>query len=40
MSGRYFYHLRPRDVNPAAEATDLQDRLLDHCRDLSGVALA
>ena len=40
MSGRYFYHLRPRDVAPAAEATDLQDRLLDQCRDLSGVALA
>ena len=40
ISGRYFYHQRPRDVNPAAEATDLQDRLLDQCRDLSGVALA
>ena len=40
VSGRYFYHLRPRDVNPAAENADLQDRLLDHCRDLSGVALA
>ena len=40
MSGRYFYHLRPRDVNPAAEATDLQDHLLDHCRALTGAAIA
>ena len=40
VSGRYFYHLRPRDVNPAAEVADLQDRLLDHCRDLSGIAIA
>ncbi len=40
VSRRYFYHQRPRDVNPAAEDKDLQDRLLDHCRDLSGVALA
>ena len=40
VSGEYFYHQRPRDVNPAAHATDLQDRLLDHCRDLSGITLA
>ncbi|WP_438006961.1 hypothetical protein WME89_51900 [Sorangium sp. So ce321] len=40
VTGRYFYHQRPRDVNPAAQDPELQDRLLDHCRDLSGIALA
>jgi hypothetical protein len=40
VTGGYFYHQRLRDVNPAAEDPELQDRLLDYCRDLSGVALA
>jgi hypothetical protein len=39
MTGGYFYHERLRDVNPAARDPELQDRLLDYCRDLSGVAL-
>jgi len=38
-TGAYFYHQRLGDVNPAAQNPELQDRLLDHCRDLSGVAL-
>ncbi len=39
-TGGYFYHQRPGTVNPAAQDPGLQDRLLGHCRDLSGVALA
>jgi hypothetical protein len=27
-------------VNPAARDSELQDRLLDYCRDLSGFGLA
>jgi NAD(P)-dependent dehydrogenase (short-subunit alcohol dehydrogenase family) len=40
LTGGYFYHRRPRDMNPAAQDPRLQDRLLDYCRELSGVALA
>ena len=40
MTGGYFYHQRTRDVNPAALDRELQNRLLDYCHDLSGVALA
>lgn len=40
VTGRYFYHQRLKDANPAAQNPALQDRLLDYCRDLSGVALA
>jgi NAD(P)-dependent dehydrogenase (short-subunit alcohol dehydrogenase family) len=39
-SGGYYYHQRPADVQPAARDPGLQDRLLDYCRDVSGVALA
>jgi NAD(P)-dependent dehydrogenase (short-subunit alcohol dehydrogenase family) len=39
VTGGYFYHQRLRDANPAARDPELQDRLLDYCRDLSGVAL-
>ena len=38
-SANYFYHQRQRDVKPDARNPALQDRLLDHCRDLSGLAL-
>ena len=38
-SGGYFYHRRPAEVNPAAHDPERQERLLDICRDLSGVAL-
>jgi hypothetical protein len=40
VTGGYFHHQRPAGVNPAAQDPRLQDRLLDYCRDLSGVALA
>ena len=39
VTGRYFYHLRPRAPNPAVRNSDLQDRLLAACARLSGVAL-
>jgi NAD(P)-dependent dehydrogenase (short-subunit alcohol dehydrogenase family) len=40
VTGSYLYHLRQRrDVNEAAQDARLQDRLLDYCRDVSGVAL-
>ncbi len=38
-SGGVFYHQRPADVHPAARDPELQGRLLDYCRDLSGFAL-
>ena len=38
-SGRYLYHRRPADLHPDAHDHALQDRLLQHCRDLTGVAL-
>lgn len=38
-TGRFLYHLRPADLHPAAGDSRLQDRLLDYCRDMSGVAL-
>jgi NAD(P)-dependent dehydrogenase (short-subunit alcohol dehydrogenase family) len=40
VTGGYFYHRRLSSVNPAAQDPELQDRLLDYCRDLSGVVLA
>ena len=40
VTGEYFYHQRLREVNPAARDPGLQDRLLDYCREVSGVALA
>ena len=39
VTGSYFYHQRPGEVNQAARRIELQDRLLDYCRDLSGVEL-
>jgi NAD(P)-dependent dehydrogenase (short-subunit alcohol dehydrogenase family) len=38
-TGRYFYHQKQERTNPAAERTDLQDRLLDYCAGLTGVTL-
>jgi NAD(P)-dependent dehydrogenase (short-subunit alcohol dehydrogenase family) len=40
VTGSYFYHQRLGAVNPAAQDPELQDRLLDYCGDLSGIALA
>jgi NAD(P)-dependent dehydrogenase (short-subunit alcohol dehydrogenase family) len=39
VSGRVFYHRRPREAHSAAYRTDVQDGLLAACRDVSGVAL-
>ena len=39
QSGGFFYHLQPNDVHPAARDPGLQDRLLEYCRQASGVAL-
>jgi NAD(P)-dependent dehydrogenase (short-subunit alcohol dehydrogenase family) len=39
VTGGYFYHQRPRDVNPAAHSLDVQNGLLDRCADITGVAL-
>lgn len=38
-TGRYFYHLRPLAANRQADDKALQDRLLEICGELSGVAL-
>jgi NAD(P)-dependent dehydrogenase (short-subunit alcohol dehydrogenase family) len=40
VTAGYFYHQRLKDVHSAAQDPELQDRLLDYCRDRSGVALA
>jgi NAD(P)-dependent dehydrogenase (short-subunit alcohol dehydrogenase family) len=39
VSGRYFYHQRLRDPNPAARDVAKQAQLLEACRKLSGVEL-
>jgi NAD(P)-dependent dehydrogenase (short-subunit alcohol dehydrogenase family) len=39
VTGGYFYHQKPRRVNPSAQREDLQERLLDTCRDIAGVGL-
>ena len=39
VSGGYFFHKKPKAVSPNARRTDLQDRLFDACRKLSGVAI-
>jgi NAD(P)-dependent dehydrogenase (short-subunit alcohol dehydrogenase family) len=40
VTGRYFYHQRTRAAHPAAIDPERQDRLLDACRELSGIGLA
>lgn len=39
MTGRYFYHMRPRDPNPEARDVALQERLIEECERLSGAIL-
>jgi NAD(P)-dependent dehydrogenase (short-subunit alcohol dehydrogenase family) len=39
VTGRYFFHQRPREVHPAARDSAFQDRLLDYCASLIGVTL-
>jgi NAD(P)-dependent dehydrogenase (short-subunit alcohol dehydrogenase family) len=40
VSGQYFYHFRRRTADPSVRDTARQDRLLDICERLSGIALA
>jgi NAD(P)-dependent dehydrogenase (short-subunit alcohol dehydrogenase family) len=39
VTGQYFYHMRPRQPNPQAYDTALQDGLVDACELLSGLKL-
>ena len=39
VTGRYFFHLRERDPNPAARDEAVQDSLLAVCERLSGIRL-
>ena len=39
VTGRYFYHRRPRAFHPAAASIEVQDGLLRACEALTGVAL-
>jgi NAD(P)-dependent dehydrogenase (short-subunit alcohol dehydrogenase family) len=39
VTGEYFYHLKRRPANPQARDPALQDRLIEICAELSGVAL-
>jgi NAD(P)-dependent dehydrogenase (short-subunit alcohol dehydrogenase family) len=39
VSGRYFYHLRPRASNPLAQNVQAQDRLLAACEKFSAIAI-
>jgi hypothetical protein len=40
VSGQYFYHLRQHAADPAVRDVERQDKLLEICRQLSGVAMA
>lgn len=39
VSGRYFYHRKQREPAAETQRSDLQERLLDRCAELSGVSL-
>jgi NAD(P)-dependent dehydrogenase (short-subunit alcohol dehydrogenase family) len=39
VTGQYFYHMRPRQPNPQAYDSALQDGLVDACERLSGIKL-
>jgi len=39
VSGRYFYHLRPRSPHPAVFDVERQEKLIDACHRFSGVRL-
>lgn len=40
VTGAYFFHQKSKPVSIDARRTDLQDRLLDYCEKISGVAIA
>ncbi|MFL6601729.1 MAG: SDR family NAD(P)-dependent oxidoreductase [Steroidobacteraceae bacterium] len=37
VSGGYFYHLKPREPNPAAKDKSIQERFLAECARLAGI---
>jgi NAD(P)-dependent dehydrogenase (short-subunit alcohol dehydrogenase family) len=39
VSGQYFYHQRPRKPHPATRDSGRQEKLLEACREFSGVEL-
>jgi hypothetical protein len=39
VTGRYFFHQKEKPASAAAQRTDLQDQMLDYCRDLTGIGL-
>ena len=39
VTGKYFYHLKPKASNPQAHDPKLQDRLIAICGEISGVEL-
>jgi NAD(P)-dependent dehydrogenase (short-subunit alcohol dehydrogenase family) len=39
VTGRYFYHQKVQRMNPSAARTELQDRLLGYCAELTGITL-
>lgn len=39
VSGRYFYHQRPREAHPAARSPEFQHELTDALTELTGVKL-
>jgi NAD(P)-dependent dehydrogenase (short-subunit alcohol dehydrogenase family) len=39
VTGSYFYHQQPQWVNPSTQHGELQERLLDYCREISGIEL-
>jgi hypothetical protein len=40
VTGEYFYHMRLRTPNPASHDVERQEKLLDACRNFSGVELS
>jgi len=40
VTGKYFYHLKQMTPNPQANNMALQDRLIEICSEISGVALS
>jgi NAD(P)-dependent dehydrogenase (short-subunit alcohol dehydrogenase family) len=39
VSGAYFFHQQPRAVHPAARSAAIQDGLLEHCAELTGIPI-
>jgi hypothetical protein len=39
VTGKYFYHMKRMRANPQAHDVALQDRLIDICTEISGIAL-